>query len=212
VERWWGRSEPGLLVEPQEATSSRPGAVRATARLNGRAATPNAVRDRDNNAKEYPPSGATALDHVPADTELKPKTPPIAPVSPIPPNADADVSISSAPDAVSANTNQEVIKPVDPVPKKNSLNDALALVMFCTPSDSEKASGDTAVYGMFVPNGLANVTVARTRSLVVYGPLAKVNGFPVYKYVMGAANIGWVTSAAVMAIAKDNMSLVFIGL
>src|SRR5204862_6368448 len=50
---------------------SQPWRGQAAARLNCRAPTPNAIKDRDNNAKEDPASGTAAVDHIPSESTLE---------------------------------------------------------------------------------------------------------------------------------------------
>ena len=59
------------------------------------------------------------------------------------------------------------IIPVGPVANWNVEDVALRFVIVCTPSNKEKASGVTIVSGMFGPSGLASVTIAVTKSLVL---------------------------------------------
>jgi hypothetical protein len=84
-------------------------------------------------------------------------------------------------------TAHDVIAPVGPVAKEKNEAVPLRLVSVCTPSDNEKAVGNTWVDGMFGASGPANVTIAVTNMLVVYGPLTLVKGLPVYWYVVGTA-------------------------
>ena len=60
-----------------------------------------------------------------------------------------------------------VIIPVGPVANSKNVDVVLLLLSVCTPSEKEKASGATAVRGMFAGSGLANVTIPDTKSLVV---------------------------------------------
>src|SRR5689334_11119124 len=94
-------------------------------------------------------------------------------------------------------TVQRLIVPAPPVEKRKYEKYVLRFVSVCTPSEKEKASGVTSVGGVFGGSGLASVTIAVTESFLLYGADAVVNGFPVYTYVMGTANVGCDISAAV---------------
>ena len=80
-----------------------------------------------------------------------------------------------------------VISPVVPVANSKKAVATVRLVIVCTPSFNVKASGVTKVSDIFGVRGAANVTIAVTKSLVVYGPPTWVNGLPVYWYVVGTA-------------------------
>jgi hypothetical protein len=139
--------------------------------LNRRAATPNAVKDRDNNAKEDPASGTAGVDHVPGVVTLKPNPAIGSTIVPIslsfkecPPMV---VMVPPSPLLEAIWTTQAIIVPVRPVVKvKLKLGGIISeFVMVCTPSSKENACGVTDVV-MLAGSGLASVTIAVTKSLV----------------------------------------------
>ena len=140
----------------------------AAARLNRRAATPNAVKDRDNNVTEDPTSGADRT-HVPGVSRIL-----AAPggfrenaKSPTSSGGPVTLKVLIPPLDVIAETVQRVIWPVGPVAKRKRIEVALRSVIVCTPSENEKWMGVTAVNGLFAPSGLANDNIPDTKSLVV---------------------------------------------
>jgi hypothetical protein len=57
--------------------------------------------------------------------------------------------------------------PVASVANRKTALIVVRLLIVCTPSVMINAVGVTSVSGMFAPSGLANVTIAVTKSLVV---------------------------------------------
>ena len=136
--------------------------------MNRLAATPNAVRDRDNNVIEDPGSGTGAVDtdHVPGLPAAWPMEAPMSAMSTAL-RGTLMVWISSFPPAVWTSTDHCDGRPDEPVANSNPEKEAFMLDMVWIPSKNEKARGDTAVNGMLSPIGLDNVTVPVTLSLVV---------------------------------------------
>jgi len=162
----WKRGPSGRTARGDFCQSWR---GQAAAHFNRRAARPNAARDRNNNAKVEPASGTDAL-HTPGMPRFIPETSfwpgvLVRPVSNTFPDA-FSISMMLPPNRL-AKRLHIVIDPVGPVPNRNDELAALRSVIVCTPSENEKASGVTIVSGMLGPKGLASVTVAVTRSLVV---------------------------------------------
>src|SRR5262249_5022285 len=142
----------------------------AAARLNCRAATPNAIRVSVINDRVDPVSGTPAtVAQTPGWSWVCPNAPPTVTPKSIVWLTSFIVLISSTPPKRKTSTFQSLMAPVGPVSKwkvSDWPRPGVRFVMVCTPSENEKAMGVTNPL-KFGARGPANVNIPDTKSLVV---------------------------------------------